>query len=252
MKICATIQGRMGSSRLPGKVLMPILGKPMLALQVERIQQSRLIDEVIVATSTERRDDPIERLAREMGIGCFRGSEEDILSRLSGAFRAFQVELHVEFMGDSPMPDPLLIDTVIGYYLKHAHRYDYVTNGLKTTYPPGAEVTVYPASVLLDVDSRVKDPLLREVGTWNIPQHPEWYRLCNLEAPAWLRHPDLYLEVDTREDFEVISAVYEHFYPHNPGFGLGAMIDFLLSHPELAERNRHVHRRWKAYKGEAV
>lgn len=252
MKIGATIQARMGSSRLPGKVMKPILGKPMLALQVERIQQSRLIDGVIIATSTERRDDPIERLAKELGTLCFRGSEEDILSRLSGALKDFAVELHVEFMGDSPMPDPLLIDTIIGYYLKHADRYDYVTNGLKTTYPPGMEVTVYPSSVLFDIDGRLKDPALREVATWNIAQHPEWYRQCNLEAPQWFNHPDLYLEVDTQEDLEVISAIYEHFYPRHPGFGLGNVIDFMLLHPELAQHNRHVHRRWKVFKGEGT
>lgn len=250
MKIAATIQARMGSSRLPGKVLLPILGQPMLALQLERIRQSRLIDEVIIATSTEVRDNPIEQLARSVGVQCFRGSEEDVLSRLAGALKAFQVDIHVECMGDSPMPDPLLTDQIIGYYLKHADRYDYVTNGLKTTYPPGTEATVYPSSVLFDADNFVSDPALREHGGWNITQHPKRYRLCNLEAPAWFRQPDLYLEVDVQEDFEVISVIYEHFYPRNPGFGLGQVLEFMAQHPDLAERNRNVHRRWKAFRGE--
>ena len=246
MKIAATIQARMGSSRLPGKVLMNIVGKPMLQLQVERIRQSRLIDEVIIATSKKARDDSIEKVAQRIGVSYFRGSEDDVLSRIVGALKEFRVDIHAEFMGDSPIPDPLLIDAIIGYYLKHADRYDYVTNSLKITYPPGADVYVYPSRILYDVDESMSDPALREHAGWNIRQQPERYRICNLEAPVWFRYPDLHLEVDAPEDFEVSAAIFEHFYPAIPGFSLAQVIDFMGAHPELAERNRHVERRWKA------
>jgi spore coat polysaccharide biosynthesis protein SpsF len=248
MKIAATIQARMGSTRLPGKVLKEIVGKPMLALQIERIQQSHLIDEIIVATTTKPQDDAIVALARELGVAFFRGSENDVVSRVVGALRAFAVDIHVEFMGDNPIPDPLLVDTMIGYYLKHADRCDYVTNALTTTYPPGAEVFVYPATVLYDAASRITEPALREHVGIHIYQHPERYRLCNLEAPPWYRYPDLHLEVDTTEDFEVISAIFEHFYPWNQGFSLTQVIDFMREHPELAAANRQVERRWKAFR----
>lgn len=245
MKIAATVQARMGSSRLPGKVLKTIVGKPMLALQIERIQHSMLIDEVIIATSVEKQDDPIEELTGKIGVQCYRGSEENVLSRIVGALKAFQVGINVEFMGDNPIPDPLLVDAVIGYYLKHADEYDYVTNALKTTYPPGAEVYVYPTEILFDAESKVTDPALREHVGLHIYQHPERYHICNLEAPPWFHYPDLHLEVDVQEDFEVISAIYEHFYPHNPGFSLAQVIDFMNANPELAAKNRHVERRWK-------
>ena len=248
MKIAATIQARTGSSRLPGKVLLPILGRPMLALQVERIRQSRLIDEIILSTSLDKRDDPIERLARESGVSCFRGSETDVLGRVVGALKSFRVDIHVEFLGDSPLPDPLLVDSFIGFYLKHSDQYDYVTNGLKTTYPPGAEVSLYPSRVLFDAEQHANDAALREHVGCHITRHPERYRICNLEAPPWFHEPELYLEVDTQEDFEVISAIYEHFYPKNPGFGLAEIIQFMKDHPELSERNRHVERRWKAFR----
>lgn len=246
MKIVATVQARTGSSRLPGKVLMPIVGKPMLELQLERIRQCRLVDEVVVATSTERRDDPIEEVARRAGVSCFRGSETDVLSRIVGALKASKADLHAEFMGDSPMPDPLIVDGVIGYYLKHADRYDYVSNALTITYPPGMDVYVYPSAVLFEAEQRVSDPALREHVDLHIAKHPDRYRLCNLEAPPWFRYPELHLEVDTREDFEVLTAIFEHLYPQNPGFGLARVIDFVQANPELAERNRHVERRWKA------
>jgi spore coat polysaccharide biosynthesis protein SpsF len=248
MKIGATIQARMGSTRLPGKVLKEIVGRPMLALQIERLQQCRLIDEIILATSVAPQDDVLAELAANLGIGCFRGSEEDVISRVVGALRAFRVDIHAEFMGDNPLPDPMLVDAIIGYYLKHQNDYDYVTNSLKTTYPPGAEVFVYPAAVLYDAESRVEDDRLREHVGIHIFQHPERYRLCNLEAPPWYHYPDLHLEVDTQEDFEVITAIFEHFYPSNPGFTLAQIIDFMKSHPALSSANKEVERRWKAFR----
>lgn len=238
----------MRSARLPGKVLKTIVGKAMLALQVERILQSRLIDQVIIATSVEPQDDAIEKLAYDIGVSCFRGSENDVLSRIVGALKAFKVDINVEFMGDNPIPDPLLIDSIIGFYLKHSDKYDYVTNALKTTYPPGAEVYVYPAAISYDAESRVTDSLLREHVGLHIYQHPERYRICNLEAPSWFHYPDLHLEVDTQEDFDVISVIYEHFYYQNPGFSLSQVINFMNSNPELAARNRNVERRWKVFR----
>ena len=209
MKITATIQARMGSTRLPGKVLKPILGKPVLALQLERIRMSRLIDEVVLAIPDSAQNDVLEMLARDTGIPCFRGSEDDVLGRVVGALAKFEVDIHVEFQGDNAVPDPLLIDAIIGYYLKYRDECDYVSNGLKTTYPPGAEVSVYPARVLIDAERLATDAKLREHVGIHIYQRPE-YRARNLEAPAWLHRPDLHLEVDTDEDFEVVRTIYEH------------------------------------------
>jgi spore coat polysaccharide biosynthesis protein SpsF len=133
----ATIQARMGSSRLPGKVLMPVVGEPLLLRLVERIKRSQSIDRVIIATTTNSQDDPVARLAESMGCLCFRGSEEDVLGRVVGALRQYDVQVHAEFQGDNALPDPVLIDEVVGYYFEHSQQYDYVTTALKTTYPPG-------------------------------------------------------------------------------------------------------------------
>ena len=249
MRISATIQARMSSTRLPDKVLKPILGKPMLELQIERIKQSILIDEVIIATTNSPKDDPIESLAKKLKIPYFRGSENDVLDRIVNTLKKYDVKLHVEFMGDNPVPDPFIIDSIIGLYLKNADRYDYITNCFKTTYPPGLEVSVYPSNILYDAEKQVKDssPLREHVGI-HIYQHPERYRIYNIEAPSYFNYPDLHLEVDTQEDFEVIKAIYEALYPKNPHFGLSQIIEFISNHKELSEKNRNIPRRWKKYR----
>jgi spore coat polysaccharide biosynthesis protein SpsF len=251
MRIDATIQARTASTRLPGKVLKPILGKPMLALQIERLRQSRLIDRIILATSDSPQDDVLEDLAKKTGVECFRGSEEDVLGRVVGALKAFTVDLHVEFQGDNPLPDPLLVDSIIGFYLKHADEYDYVTNALQTTYPPGAEVSVYPARILIEAEKLATDRKLREHVGLHIYQHPERFRIFNLAAPPWLHYPDLHIEVDTEADFKLVSAIFEKFYPHNPGFSLSQVIEFVESRG-LSAINRDVERRWRVFRAEAA
>ena len=215
----------------------------MLALQVERIRRSLLVDEVIIATSTNANDDAIEELAGQIGVCCFRGSEDNVLDRIVGALRQYRVDVNAEFYGDCPLPDPTIIDAIIGIYLKHQDECDYVGTGLKTTFPPGLEVNVYPASVLYDVARITED---RDKVAVNIRSRPDRYRTMNIEAPTWYRYPEFHLEVDTAEDFEVVSQIYEALYPSNPCFSLLHIVEFLKANPTIAERNRYVERRWKA------
>lgn len=249
MKISATIQARTASSRLPNKVLKKILDKPILQIQIERIKQSKLIDEIIIATTEKPADDPIEALAKKLGVHCFRGSEDDVLGRMVGALKTFNVELHVEFTGDNPFADPQIIDEVIDFYLKNNDKYDYVSNCMKTTYPPGMGVSVYPAKILYDAEKYVpKENKLREHVTIHIFQHPDRYRTHNIEAPPEHNYPDLFLEVDTKEDFEVMSEIYKSLYPKNPYFSLAQIIEFMSNNEKLSEKNRNVHRRWKEFR----
>lgn len=250
-RVDATIQARMGSSRLPGKTLADIAGRPMLAWQIDRVRECLLVDNIIIATSENGADDPIADLAVEMGVDCFRGSEEDVLGRVAGALRHFEVDIHVELQGDNPIPDPLLVDVVIGYYLKHERDFDCVTNALKTTFPPGAEVSVYPSAILLDLDARIEDSNLREHVGLHIHQRTDNYRIKNLEAPPWLSAPEIHLEVDTFEDLELLRRVFEHFLPENPLFGLRQAIEFVREEG-LMELNRDVERRWKKYRQDGV
>jgi spore coat polysaccharide biosynthesis protein SpsF len=247
MRIDATIQARMGSTRLPGKVLAHAAGKPLLELQVERIRRSWLIDRVIIATTELPADDAIEALAETMGVACFRGSVDDVLGRVTSALRTFDVDLHVEFQGDSPLPDSFLIDAMIGVYLKHAGDVDYVTNALKTTFPPGQEVSVYRAATLFEAEKLVEDDSLREHVGIHIYRRPDRFRIHNVEAPAGLRVPELHLEVDTAADLEVIRRIYDHFYSRDPEFGLREILEF-ASEVGLDELNRNEPRRWREFR----
>jgi len=251
MNIVATIQARMSSSRLPGKVLKEILGKPLLLYQIERIRQSFLIDDIIIATSTSPADDPIVAFAEENDVSYYRGSENDVLQRIVDTLINFHADIHVEFMGDNPIPDVHLVDAVIGFYLKNKDKYDYVTNALKTTYPPGFEVFVYPASVLIEAEKTATETKLREHVGLHIYQKPEKFRIFNIEANENIRkYKDLHFEVDTEEDFEVIKALIEHYAGYNPFFAMNQAIDFLVNNPELMEKNIHVPRRWQQFRND--
>ena len=198
----------MGSQRLPGKVLADICGKPMLLRQVERIQMSRLIDEIIVCTSTSKKDDEIVNFCNSNNINFYRGPEDDVLKRVSDSLIDYNVDIHVEFFGDSPLPDYQLIDEIIGIYLKYNSEADFFSNAIKTTYPPGTEVVVYSAKTLLTVNKLVKssDPLREHVGL-NIKRFPDMFKIFNVDAPPWFNYPEIYLEVDTKNDLKLIRKI---------------------------------------------
>jgi len=252
MKITATIQARMGSKRLPGKVLSDINGKPMLSLQIERIRRSRLIDNIIVATSNSKKDNKIVDFCLSENIDYFRGSEKDVIKRITELLKQKKVELHIEFYGDSPLIDPNLIDEHIAIFLKNSPKLDYLSNGIKTTYPPGSEFNIYKAQTLIEVEKSLRkdDPLREHVG-YNITRFANKYNIKSIDAPYWYNYPDIYLEVDEEEDLKLIRAIDSHFLKSKSDFySLKDIIYLLKEKPELAKINCKVKRRWKELRGE--
>ena len=249
--IDATIQARFASTRLPGKVLLPVAGRPLLAHIIDRIRCSRLIDRVIVATSESAQDDATAELAAAMAVPCFRGSEDDVLGRVVGALMAFNVEVHVEFQGDNALPDAALIDSVIGFYLKHRGVCDYVSTGMRTTFPPGSEVAVYDAATLIRAEAAALPEHPREHVGLHIYGRPDLFRCQNLAAPPWLHEPDMHFEVDTPEDYIVVRRVFEHFLPASQGFSLADAIRFARD-SGVCEATRDVPRRWRRYRDDDI
>ena len=249
MNIVATIQARMGSTRLPGKVLMEVCGKPLLQYQVERIRRSRLVDKIVIATTTNAQDDAIAELGRKLGVSVYRGPEDHVLKRIVGLLQTHAFGLHVELIGDSPLTDPQIVDEMIGFYFKNQSNVDYVSNGTEVTYPAGMEVNVYPANVLIDAESHVApDNPLREHVDIHISKNSRYRRVC-LKAPAHFHRPDVFLEVDTMRDFEMLSALISHFVERGKDhFSLSEILALLEERPELVKHNQGEERKYWQYK----
>lgn len=234
----ATIEARMSSSRLPGKVLMPLAGRPSLEQLVERVRRSRFIDEVVVATTTSEKDDEIIRWAESFGVATYRGSEEDVLLRVLEAAKAYRGDVIIELTGDCPLIDPKIIDEVVEAYVDSDA--DYVSNILKRTYPRGLDTQVFATDLLAEVNSLTQDPADRENVSLYIYEHPERYSLKGLSAPEELYGPDIRICVDTADDYKMIKTVYENLYPKNPYFDSYDLMRFLKKNPDVSRINAEV------------
>jgi spore coat polysaccharide biosynthesis protein SpsF len=245
--ITATIQARMGSTRLPGKVLREICGKPVLKWQIDRLRRSRLIDNIIVATSTSPLDDAICHFCDQQGVLYYRGSETDVLQRVTDLLTHHNVDIHLECFGDSPLIDPQIVDEALGFYLKKRTVCDFLSSTLITTYPPGSEIVIYNASSLVHVNTLISssEPNREHVG-YNITQYPHLFRCHSFDAPSWLNYPNYYIELDTEADLDFLVKLLSHFVSQgNDHPSLLDIINFLKRNPKLVELNQSVHRRWK-------
>jgi spore coat polysaccharide biosynthesis protein SpsF (cytidylyltransferase family) len=246
-KTVGIVNVRMGSTRLPGKALLDLCGKPLLQHLLERLRLARSLDAVTVATSTLPANDAIESFCARLGIPCFRGSEDDVLSRTLGGLQSMQATTGVIVFGDGPLIDPAIVDDMVARFRSFDPPYDFVGNDLETSYPPGMEVEVCSVAALADADRRCHEPEVREHGTLYVRRNPGRYRVLNVIAPAPLRRPELELEVDTEDDLGVVQAVLAHFRGR-VDFALGDIIEFIDAHPDIAALNRDVPRRWKAFR----
>lgn len=240
-KIVATVECRMTSSRLPGKVMMKSCGKPLLAHLVDRLRRVKALHEIVLATTVNEADDCIEQLAESLSIPCFRGSEDDVLGRVVQAAGSVNAEVIVEITGDCPLIDPDIISQTLDLFM--LNRCDYVTNDTPPSFPMGMDVVVFSRKLSQVADREGKTPADREHVSWFFTRNPERFQLLVLPAPPSLYWPDLRLTLDQREDFELIDAVFKGLYPKNPEFSCGDIINFLKSRRELLELNRKVKQR---------
>ncbi|KRE97949.1 hypothetical protein ASG89_29030 [Paenibacillus sp. Soil766] len=239
MNINAIVATRMTSTRLPGKVLMDLAGAPALVRLIERLKQSKYLNEIIVATTTNQEDDVVVETAQIHNVKYYRGSEEDVLERTVKAAEAFHTDFIVQITSDCPLIDAETIDCAIQRMLEHPYL-DYVGNHLVRTYPLGYSVEVFRASELSRIEKITKDPADREHVSLYFYERPEQYRLSNVEAPWILRHPEYRLTLDTQDDYMLIAKIYDELYPQKPFFGLYDIVKFLQSNPHLSESNRHI------------
>ncbi len=234
--VVAIIQARMSSTRLPGKVLMDIEGKSMLWHVVNRLKKSRLIDRIVIATTTSNYDLRILRFAKENGIGYFAGSEEDVLDRYYQAAEKFKADPIVRITADCPLIDPMETDKAINYYLEHLGEFDYV--GLADTYPDGFNTGVISFAALEKAWHESTLQSEREhVGHPYIIKHPDMFRIHGINYKQDFHH--LVLSVDDEKDLHLVSQIFNHFYEKGKElFHIDEILEFLQSKPELLEINK--------------
>lgn len=234
MTVLAILQARVTSTRLPNKVLAPILGQPMLARQIERLRRATTLDKLVVATSDAASDDPLAALCAAIRVPCHRGSLNDVLARFQGACAAFGPADHiVRLTGDCPLADPAVIDAVVRHHL--ASGADYTANAIQPTWPDGLDVEVMRAAVLQRAFDEARLPSEREHVTPYIHKHPEWFRIEHVKGDRDLS--TLRWTVDEPADLVFVTEVYAALYPKNPAFDTAAILALIGQRPELTKLN---------------
>ena len=230
------VQARMTSTRLPGKVLLPLAGEPMLTRLVERLRRVQRADGIVIATTTNATDDPIAALCSQLGVPCHRGSEHDVLSRYADAARLHGADVVVRITSDCPLIDPSLIDQVIAVHEEGDS--DYVSNMLPPTWPYGMAVEVFSAAALAQAHAEATQAAEREHVTPFIYWHPERYRLRNVASPVDLSQHRW--TVDTPEDYALVGRLFDHLMPTHPHFTQADVLALLDQHPDWIAINQHI------------
>ena len=232
------IQARIGSSRLPGKIMMNIGAKPILQWVIERAGSSSLIDKVIVATSVKTQDDTIEELCKRLDVGCFRGSEEDVLDRYYNAARAYKAETIVRITSDCPFVDPVVIDEIIKIHFKNKN--DYTMNNTENSYPRGLDLEIFNFRTLEKTYLEAKNPYQREHVSVYIYEHPEIFKVEIVEAGGALRRPGYRFCVDTEDDLKIVREIYTRLSESEKPVNAHNIVSLLDSNPDLTKINAHV------------
>jgi spore coat polysaccharide biosynthesis protein SpsF len=229
--ILAILQARMSSTRLPGKVLMPLAGAPLVLRQIERLRRARHIDELLVATSTDPSDDQLAETLDGAEVPVFRGDLQDVLGRYNGALLTHPDALHVvRLTADCPLTDPALIDQVIEEHVRTGA--DYTSNTPEPrTYPKGLDCEIMRSDVLRAAAAEAVDKDEREHVTMFIYRRPDRFRIAGVSQGA--DEGDVRWTVDRPDDYQFVSAVYDALYPTTPTFDSPRIRAFVASRPDL-------------------
>ena len=230
----------MGSSRLPGKILLEAAGKPLLEHHLKRVARSLLITKVVVATTTGEEEQPIINLCDRLGFAVYRGSRDDVLARYFGAATEHDADVVVRITSDCPIIDPTVIDTVIAHFFEQGDIWDYVSNcRLERTFPRGMDTEVFTMDSLREAHEQAAMPMEREHVTPFIWGQSDRFRVANVSfASDQSRHR---WTVDTADDFELLRRIIESLYPSDPEFTLQDCLSLMGAHPEWTDINSHVH-----------
>lgn len=236
MKVVAIIQARMGSTRLPGKILKTVNGKSLLLYQIERLRDCKRVDEIIIATTDKTQDNVIEEFCKKIDISVFRGSENDVLSRYFFAAQKSKAQTIVRITSDCPLIDPQIVDSVVEFYQKNP--FDYVSNVMERTFPRGLDTEVFSFESLTKVYNEAREEEEREHVTLHYYRNPDQFSIGSLMNEQNLSH--FRLTVDTEEDFDLIQKIINHLYKKNTKFRLADIVELMNINPDWFKINSHV------------
>jgi len=235
MRIGAIVQARLNSTRLPGKVMKEILGRPLLFYLIERLKSARLLEKIVVATTQCQHDKVICDYAKNLGVEYFRGSQDDVLDRYYQAARKFAIDIIVRITADCPLLDPELVDEVVRYYLEH-RGFDLVRTG--PTYPEGFDVEVFAFKSLEIAWRQAKLKSEREHVTSYIWKNDQSFKIKTLAFKKDLSY--LRITVDEKEDFQLITDLLTKLYSSQKIFSLADILQLHEEQPEIFRVNQHV------------
>jgi spore coat polysaccharide biosynthesis protein SpsF len=239
MTVGIILQARMGSTRLPGKVMLKVLGKPLLELQIERLKRIPQINRIIVATSTKEEEKPIVNLVKSLkGVDLFKGSEKNVLDRFYRAASFFKLDVILRLTSDCPIIDPQVVHKVLTKFLTSSEKIDYASNVFPRTYPRGLDTEVFSFRALEFAHREATLESEREHVTPFIWSNPVRFPRENVYNAEDLSH--FRWTVDTPEDFELIERIYMSLYRSNPLFNLEDCVRLLKEHPEWEKINSHI------------
>ena len=244
MKIVATIEARMTSSRLPGKVLLDAAGKPMLQHLINRLRAVPSINSIVLATTINAADDVLVEFANRHDVLVYRGSELDVMGRVIGAARLAQADVVVEITGDCPIIDPDIVEQTIQMYLHNDAVY--VSNGHIRSYPDGMDTQVFGLDVLIQSAAMTTAPLDREHVSLHIRSNPAVFPKLTLIAPPSLHWPELGLTLDEEADYKLLKKIIEKLAPENPLFSCLDVVRLLRKNPDWVAINQAVARKGDA------
>lgn len=237
MKIVAIIQARLGSTRLRGKVLLDLEGRTVLEHVIRRVKSSKLVNDVIVATTINKDDLEIVKLCANLGISVYCGSEDDVLDRYYQVARLFKPDHIVRITSDCPLIDPKLIDEVITLHV--GEKADYTSNTIKETYPDGEDIEVFTFAALKEAWKKANMSSEREHVTPFMRKIPA-FKLINLESDRDLSHKRWTL--DNPEDYQFIKLIYKNIYNKNIDFGMVEILEFIDKNPDIEKINQNINR----------
>lgn len=238
MKVVCIVQARVGSTRLPRKVLKKICEKTVLEHDIDRLRRIKNIDEIIIATTTLEKDNAIIEECERLKVKYFRGAEEDVLSRYYYAAKENNADVVVRVTSDCPLIDSEVSENIIQFYLDNKDEYDYVSNTIERTYPRGLDTEVVSFSVLRKTFIEAKKDYEREHVTPYIYQNMDKFRIEQYKNDT--DYSEYRWTLDTKEDFQVIKKIYEGLYKGNKMFDLNNILKFISENPYIAKINENI------------